>query len=52
MSRRDPQAFADVAVFSIHAHETESGGQEFEAAADTLAPADFLQPLFHDAVDR
>lgn len=42
---------ADVAVFSIHAHETESGGQEFEAAADTLAPADFLRPLFHDAVD-
>lgn len=42
---------ADLAVFSIHAHETESGGQEFDAAPDTLAPADFLQQLFHDAVD-
>jgi poly-gamma-glutamate synthesis protein (capsule biosynthesis protein) len=42
---------AGIAVFSIHAHETETGGQEFEAAPDTLAPADFLPPLFHDAVD-
>jgi poly-gamma-glutamate synthesis protein (capsule biosynthesis protein) len=42
---------ADAAVFSIHAHETLSGGQEFEAAASSLAPADFLQPLFHDAID-
>jgi poly-gamma-glutamate synthesis protein (capsule biosynthesis protein) len=42
---------ADLAVFSIHAHETASGGQEFDAAPDTLAPADFMQPLFHDAID-
>lgn len=42
---------ADLAVFSIHAHETDSGGQEFDAAPETLAPADFMQPLFHDAID-
>ncbi|MFC4312360.1 CapA family protein [Steroidobacter flavus] len=42
---------ADLAVFSIHAHETESGGQELDAAPDTLAPADFMQGLFHDAID-
>lgn len=43
---------ADVAVFSIHAHETDSGGQEWDqAAAEKLAPADFLPKLFHDAVD-
>ena len=33
-------------VFSIHAHETLSGGYE------DSAPADFLQPLFHDVIDR
>jgi poly-gamma-glutamate synthesis protein (capsule biosynthesis protein) len=42
---------ADLSVFSIHAHETESGGQELDAAPETLAPADFMQPLFHDAID-
>jgi poly-gamma-glutamate synthesis protein (capsule biosynthesis protein) len=42
---------ADLAVFSIHAHETASGGQEFDTPPDTLAPADFMRSLFHDAVD-
>jgi len=42
---------ADVAVYSIHAHETDSGGQEFDVDPALLHPADFLQPLFHDAVD-
>jgi len=42
---------ADLAVFTIHAHETASGAQEYSAAPETLAPADFLQPLFHDAID-
>ncbi|MDB5583023.1 MAG: hypothetical protein JWR80_8199 [Bradyrhizobium sp.] len=32
-------------VFSIHAHESTS------LAADDASPADFLQPLFHDAID-
>lgn len=42
---------ADFAVYAIHAHETASGGQEFDAPPDSLAPADFLPQLFHDAVD-
>jgi len=42
---------SDLAVFSIHAHETASGGQEWEVPPDTLTSADFLRPLFHDAVD-
>jgi len=42
---------ADVAVFSIHAHETASSGQELDADPATLAPADFMPKLFHDAVD-
>jgi poly-gamma-glutamate capsule biosynthesis protein CapA/YwtB (metallophosphatase superfamily) len=33
-------------IFSIHAHETLSGGYE------DPAPADFLPPLFHDVIDR
>jgi poly-gamma-glutamate synthesis protein (capsule biosynthesis protein) len=41
---------ADLAVYSIHAHETDSGGQEFDADPASLHPADFLTPLFHDAV--
>lgn len=48
---RSAKQVADLAVFSIHAHETESGGQELDAAPDTLAPADFLPKLFHDAID-
>ena len=36
---------ADRVVFSIHAHETASG------AAEDPAPADFLPPLFHQAID-
>ena len=46
-SKRD----ADFAAFSIHAHETASGGQEHEAPPESLAPAPFLQPLFHAAID-
>jgi poly-gamma-glutamate synthesis protein (capsule biosynthesis protein) len=42
---------ADFAVFTIHAHETASGGQEYAVPPETLAPADFLRPLFHDAID-
>jgi len=42
---------ADLAVYSIHAHETDSGGQEFDVDPALLHPADFLPPLFHDAVD-
>ena len=38
-------------MLSIHAHETASGGQEFDAPAATLKPADFLRSLFHDAID-
>jgi poly-gamma-glutamate synthesis protein (capsule biosynthesis protein) len=48
---RSAKQDADLAVFSIHAHETESGGQELDAAPESLAPADFLPKLFHDAVD-
>jgi poly-gamma-glutamate synthesis protein (capsule biosynthesis protein) len=39
---------ADLAVYSIHA---DSGGQEFDVDPAMLHPADFLTPLFHDAVD-
>jgi len=42
---------ADFAAFSIHAHETASGGQEHEAPPESLTPAPFLQPLFHAAID-
>ena len=42
---------ADAAVFSIHAHETASGGQELDADPATLQSADFLQPFFHDVID-
>lgn len=42
---------ADLAVYSIHAHETDSGGQEFDVDPAMLHPADFLSPLFHDAVE-
>jgi poly-gamma-glutamate synthesis protein (capsule biosynthesis protein) len=50
-SIRSGKQGADVAVYSIHAHETNTGGQEFDAPPASLAPADFLQPLFHDAID-
>ncbi len=50
-SIRSGKEGADVAIYSIHAHETESGGQELEAAPASLHPADFLPALFHDAVD-
>ncbi|MGC4250233.1 MAG: CapA family protein [Sphingobium sp.] len=36
---------ANLVLFSIHAHETLSGAYE------DPAPADFLPPLFHDAID-
>lgn len=36
---------ADLTVFSIHAHQTASG--QF----DDPAPADFLRPLFHEAIE-
>jgi len=39
------RAEADFVVFSIHAHETLSGGYE------DPQPADFLQPLFHDLIE-
>ena len=39
------RSVADFVVFSIHAHETLSGGYE------DPHPADFLQPLFHDLID-
>jgi poly-gamma-glutamate capsule biosynthesis protein CapA/YwtB (metallophosphatase superfamily) len=42
---------ADSAIYTIHAQETDSGGQEFDAEPASLHAADFLQPLFHDAVD-
>lgn len=42
---------ADFVVFAIHAHETASGGQEDSVAEDLLQPADFLQPLFHAAIN-
>jgi poly-gamma-glutamate synthesis protein (capsule biosynthesis protein) len=42
---------ADAAIYTIHAHETDSGGQELDAEPASLHPADFLPPLFHDAVD-
>ena len=50
-SIRSGKEAADVAVYSIHAHETNTGGQEFDAAPASLGPADFLPPLFHDAID-
>ncbi|MDO7835594.1 CapA family protein [Sphingobium sp. HBC34] len=37
---------SDLVLFSIHAHETLSGAYE------DPAPADFLPPLFHDAIDK
>lgn len=40
------RAKAPVVLFSIHAHETQSGAYEDER------PADFLPPLFRDAIDR
>ena len=42
---------ADFVVFAIHAHETATGGQEDSVAAGLLQPADFLQPLFHAAIN-
>lgn len=42
---------SDFVVFAIHAHETATGGQEENVAADQLQSADFLQPLFHAAID-
>ncbi len=42
---RDAKASADLAVFSIHAHETATGPDD-----DNPAPADFLPVLFHDAI--
>jgi len=36
---------ADLVIFSIHAHETLSGGYE------DPAPADFLQPLFRELIE-
>ena len=50
-SIRSGKEGADVAVYSIHAHETNTGGQEFDAAPTSLRPADFLPPLFHDAIN-
>jgi poly-gamma-glutamate synthesis protein (capsule biosynthesis protein) len=44
-SIRAARAAADWVVFSIHAHETRSGGYE------DPAPADFLPSLFRDLVD-
>src|SRR4029079_3014590 len=48
-SIRSGKEGADLAVYSIHAHETDSGGQEFDVDPAMLHPADFLSPLFHDA---
>lgn len=47
----DAKKRADFVVFAIHAHETATGGQEDSVAADLLQPADFLQPLFHAAIN-
>ncbi len=42
---------SDFVVFAIHAHETASGGQEDSVPAGLLQPADFLQTLFHAAIN-
>ncbi|MDB5440940.1 MAG: hypothetical protein JWM33_3367, partial [Caulobacteraceae bacterium] len=44
-SIRSVRPVTGLVVFSIHAHESTS------LAADNATPADFLQPLFHDAID-
>jgi poly-gamma-glutamate capsule biosynthesis protein CapA/YwtB (metallophosphatase superfamily) len=44
-SIRTARQHADVAVLSLHAHETASG------APEDPAPADFLPPFFHQAID-
>lgn len=43
---RDGKAAADLAVFTIHAHETPTGVDD-----DTPTPPNFLVELFHHAVD-
>jgi poly-gamma-glutamate synthesis protein (capsule biosynthesis protein) len=48
---RAGKGLSDLNVFTIHAHETASGGQEHEMPSDTLAPANFLQPLCQQAID-
>jgi len=44
-----------VAIFTIHAHETDagrgSGGSGGVPAGELPVPGDFLPPLFHDAID-
>jgi len=50
-SIRTAKRAADFVAFSIHAHETASGGQEHLVPPESLRPADFLRPLFHDAID-
>lgn len=42
----DARRSADMVVFAIHAHESDSGIDD-----DNPKPADFLPRLFHDAVD-
>lgn len=44
-SVRDARHQANFVAFSIHAHETKSGGSEDDV------PPDFLRKLFHDAID-
>jgi poly-gamma-glutamate synthesis protein (capsule biosynthesis protein) len=43
---REAKAGSDLAVFTIHAHESTTGMDD-----DTPPPPDFLIKLFHDAVD-
>lgn len=42
---RGAKQTSDLAIFTIHAHETASG------RADDPAPADFLRSLYHNAID-
>ncbi|MFT4198441.1 MAG: CapA family protein [Pseudoxanthomonas sp.] len=42
---------AALAVFSIHAHESNTGAGDHLVPGNTLAPPEFLQALMHDAVD-
>ncbi len=50
-SIRTGKRSADLVAFSIHAHETATGGQEHLVDPASLKPAAFLQSLFHEAVD-
>lgn len=45
-SVREAKAQSDLAVFTIHAHESTTGVDD-----DTPPPPDFLKRLFHDVVD-